>query len=175
MTLKDMKIRLTNENNLAVVAEALHKAGYAYIVGDSAFDNATALYAYDTGIVLKTTDESGAGSYFDRHQNEEHFLFNGQFVTKYYFKQPETPKVNIPERYENPQNEEDKAVKGAFDKVIGSMYEPIGLLPKAIHDKQRMYEILDAMRRYVDADKKIPMIWIAELDDLGGEFIEEEF
>lgn len=56
---------------------------------------------------------------------------------------------------------------------------PIGLVPKFIHDertydseydcnKARAFEILEAMQRYVKADKKIPKSWFNELHYLTG-------
>jgi hypothetical protein len=42
---------------------------------------------------------------------------------------------------------------------------PIGLEPRQCHDQRRSVLILDAMRRYVDAGKDIPMEWIDELRD----------
>ena len=57
---------------------------------------------------------------------------------------------------------------------------PLGLVPKFIHDersydsdydsnKYRANEILEAMQRYVKADKKIPKSWFNELHYLTGE------
>ena len=46
---------------------------------------------------------------------------------------------------------------------------PLGLKPKTIHDQQRAIEILEAMKRYVLADKAIPNEWIGELGNLYGE------
>ena len=37
--------------------------------------------------------------------------------------------------------------------------------PRQCHDQRRSVLILDAMRRYVDAGKDIPMEWIDELRD----------
>ena len=43
---------------------------------------------------------------------------------------------------------------------------PIGIKPRYIHDCERMIEILDAMERYSEAQKRIPVEWIDELKDL---------
>ena len=46
---------------------------------------------------------------------------------------------------------------------------PLGLTPKSIHDQGRAVDILEAMKRYVYADKPIPVEWIDELRRLYGE------
>jgi hypothetical protein len=43
---------------------------------------------------------------------------------------------------------------------------PLGLRPKSAVNIGRMKEILEAMLRYTDAGKKIPVEWFGELDDL---------
>ena len=43
---------------------------------------------------------------------------------------------------------------------------PLGLKPKPYHDFDRALDIIDAMRRYVLADKRIPKKWIRELKKL---------
>ena len=43
---------------------------------------------------------------------------------------------------------------------------PLGLVPKFIHDKQRVIEILDAMERYSYQRFPIPIEWIEELRGL---------
>lgn len=40
---------------------------------------------------------------------------------------------------------------------------PIGIIPKNIHDKQRRNEILSAIDRYKKADLDIPNEWLKEL------------
>ena len=40
---------------------------------------------------------------------------------------------------------------------------PIGLRPKIVHDQPRAVEILEAMLRYVEADKAVPQAWLDEL------------
>lgn len=47
-----------------------------------------------------------------------------------------------------------------------SLLPPIGLKPKKIHIQQRVLEILYAMIRYAENDKKIPKEWFDELIDL---------
>jgi hypothetical protein len=46
---------------------------------------------------------------------------------------------------------------------------PIGLRPRYIVTQQRIQEILEAMLRYNQANKKFPAEWVLELDDLNGE------
>lgn len=43
---------------------------------------------------------------------------------------------------------------------------PLGLQPRYIHDRDRVLEILEAVRRYVLAGKKVPTEWIHELQEL---------
>lgn len=45
---------------------------------------------------------------------------------------------------------------------------PAGLMPLSSHDKKRALDIVEAMHRYVIADKPIPNEWFAELSDLKG-------
>ena len=45
---------------------------------------------------------------------------------------------------------------------------PIGLKPKWLHDQQRQIEIMDAMMRYLKANKKIPQEWMDELYKLSS-------
>lgn len=43
---------------------------------------------------------------------------------------------------------------------------PLGLTPRAIHDFNRIREIVEAIERYADAEKPIPLEWVDELKDL---------
>ena len=43
---------------------------------------------------------------------------------------------------------------------------PIGLMPKSIHNQRRAINILEAMKRYIYANKTIPTDWINELKRL---------
>ena len=43
---------------------------------------------------------------------------------------------------------------------------PLGLMPKKIYDHKRMVDIFDAMKRYSEAEKVIPIEWIDELREL---------
>lgn len=43
---------------------------------------------------------------------------------------------------------------------------PLGLKPKRIYDRIRAVDILEAMSRYIYADKLIPKEWFYELMDL---------
>lgn len=46
--------------------------------------------------------------------------------------------------------------------------EPLGLKPEFIHNMQcnteRMADIIEAMKRYSEAEKPIPLKWITELE-----------
>ena len=39
-------------------------------------------------------------------------------------------------------------------------------MPRAIHDFNRIREIVEAIGRYADAEKPIPLEWVDELKDL---------
>ena len=43
---------------------------------------------------------------------------------------------------------------------------PLGIMPKDVHNKKRVLEILEAMRRYNEVNKTIPKCWFHELEDL---------
>ena len=43
---------------------------------------------------------------------------------------------------------------------------PLGLRPKYIHNKTRIKEILDAMKRYSEQRFPIPIEWVEELKEL---------
>lgn len=43
---------------------------------------------------------------------------------------------------------------------------PIGILPKFIHDEQRLHEIAAAIQRYASNRLEIPTEWIKEYNDL---------
>lgn len=154
--MKAMKFKVKEKEHSEAIQAKLFELGYRWGERQPKFEytNAKALYAGYFGgeEITYSYDLHGFGD-IGNYNCEEYILSpQGEFVkVEDYYKQPETP------------------------PVLEKVYEPIGLLPKHIHDKQRMYEILDAMRRYVEAGKKIPMMWIAELDDLGGEYVEEGF
>lgn len=46
---------------------------------------------------------------------------------------------------------------------------PLGLMPKGIYETQvnidRICMIIEAMKRYSEADKPIPSLWIKELEE----------
>jgi hypothetical protein len=44
----------------------------------------------------------------------------------------------------------------------------IGLMPREIHRQHRALEIIEAMTRYVRANKAIPQEWLDELAELCG-------
>jgi hypothetical protein len=45
---------------------------------------------------------------------------------------------------------------------------PLGLEPKWIHDENRKHEVASAIKRYIDADLKVPEAWIEEYSSLAG-------
>jgi hypothetical protein len=140
MALKKMKIRLTEQNNFDVVSKALAEAGYENVVGDSRFLDATELYVYANGDILKTTKETSAGRYFEQHDNEEHFLTPAGFVKKDYYKQPVST-FNW---------------SAIFSTTLPS---------KAEHDRQRKIAILEAMAAVLKKNEEVPSEWWEELKE----------
>jgi len=43
---------------------------------------------------------------------------------------------------------------------------PLGLKPRAVHDRQRLEEIHEAIDRYTSAGRTAPQAWIDERDEL---------
>ena len=43
------------------------------------------------------------------------------------------------------------------------MKPPVGLKPKRIHDSERLKDLIDAIKRYTDAELPIPKEWVEEL------------
>lgn len=54
----------------------------------------------------------------------------------------------------------------AYEECQKQEKPPLGLKPKSIHDRERAMEIIAAMERYTNANKKIPREWICEIADL---------
>ena len=59
-----------------------------------------------------------------------------------------------------PKKKEKKELKGNTDKP------PLGVMPKSIWDRKRIAYIKEGIRRYLDADKDIPVDWVTEYNDL---------
>lgn len=49
---------------------------------------------------------------------------------------------------------------------MSTLKPPLGLRPRHIAEAQRMDEIKDAVRRYMDAGLPLPAEWIAEYNEL---------
>jgi hypothetical protein len=43
---------------------------------------------------------------------------------------------------------------------------PLGLMPRWLHVKMRITDILEAIARYAEVAKEVPPEWLRELDDL---------
>lgn len=140
--MKNMKIRVNDANRQEVKA-ALLTLGYEKtnrMDSSPIYDQADAFFAYDNGMVLCTKSGDGNGiAYFERHANEEHVLFAGEFKPLSYFQHPKTP--------------EQKPVERA----------PLGLRPRHVVLRERNKEILEAIGRCVEAGKVIPREWLNEL------------
>lgn len=144
--LKDIKIRLTAQSTFELVAKALADAGYQDVTEDVDFKDATELYAYRVGFVLKTTAHTNGGDYFDRQGNEEAFLdpWLNQLVTAEYWTQPATaPKETITRSTPLPSRKE--------------------------HRTQRMFALLRAMQEALADGKGIAAEWAEEFAQLNEE------
>ncbi len=63
-------------------------------------------------------------------------------------------------------NEEHQLVNGETVPVAHVKAPPIGLRPRRVVATFRMKEILEAMKRYSEAEKAIPKEWVEELGEL---------
>jgi hypothetical protein len=43
---------------------------------------------------------------------------------------------------------------------------PIGIMPRQIHDESRLYDLASAIYRYLAVERKIPIAWIEEYNEL---------
>lgn len=43
---------------------------------------------------------------------------------------------------------------------------PIGIIPRYLHDEERLHHIVDGINRYAEAHKDIPAEWVGELLEL---------
>ena len=63
-----------------------------------------------------------------------------------------------------------KNMEEVYVKVVQIMSEikkpPIGITPKFINEGIRKREIIAAIMRYLEADYKIPLEWVAEYNEL---------
>ena len=42
---------------------------------------------------------------------------------------------------------------------------PIGIMPKYLWERRRFYDLIETIKRYLDAEKKIPVEWIEEYNN----------
>lgn len=121
--MKAMKFKVKDKEHSEAIQAKLFELGYCWGLRQPKFEytDAQALYAgYFGGNDITYSYDLDSFEDIGNYNCEEYILSPlGTFVKAAdYYKQPKTPKLNIPERYENPQNEEDKMVKDAFDKII---------------------------------------------------------
>jgi hypothetical protein len=129
-----MKFKVESVEHSKAIQDALFALGYKW-AGNDAYhkhEDARYLFADINGERGYITYVHADDSYFNDSPNVEHFLVDGEFVTK-------APVIERP---------------------------PLGLKPRSIHERMRLLEILEAMHRYVKADKKIPSEWHDEFNDL---------
>jgi hypothetical protein len=93
--MKSMKFKIRDEQHSREIQEALLAAGYGWGAGEAKhpqYTDAGVLYAgYFGGKEITYSHNLQDFEDMGNYNCEEHFLFNGQFVTKDYFTQPETP------------------------------------------------------------------------------------
>lgn len=72
---------------------------------------------------------------------------------------------------------DDRAFEKCETKAIEQAIKekpPLGLMPEKIWNTKRRIDIIEAMNRYAEAEKKIPDEWIAELLFLNYKIAREE-
>lgn len=148
-TFKEMKIKVLTPEASEEVQNALFGLGCKWNGDAEGYVQLTskkALFVDENG---KITHMTNADEYFNTHKYPEMFLVNGVFLSA--------------------------VARDAHEALTTSPVErpPLGLKPRSIHDKLRMLEILEAMHRYVKADKKMPYAWHEEYRELAQQFVEE--
>jgi hypothetical protein len=148
--MKAMKFRVYSEDHSKAIQTALFKEGYAWVKTDKTFRHTDAEYLVAAGFGPDDnciTYVSNDKVFFDEFRADEYILTpQGTFArVEDYFKQPETTYAPLP-----------------------TDPEPIGLVPKSIHDSNRLRDIVEAMQRFASADKRIPAEWISELQYLNN-------
>lgn len=51
---------------------------------------------------------------------------------------------------------------------------PLGLMPRYIWEERRMYEVVGAIHRYMEARYEIPLEWLEELSYLNKRLLERK-
>jgi ribosomal protein S27E len=54
----------------------------------------------------------------------------------------------------------------ATKKLYKQSKPPLGIMPRRIHDSIRARELVNAIERYIDACKEIPIEWVEEYNEL---------
>lgn len=152
MAFKEMKIKVQTPEKSEAVQKLLFGLGYVW-EGDKEGrvqnTNSKALFADYRG---KITHMPRVDDYFDNHRYPEYSFRNGIL---------------------REVGGEGEVVAVTYAPIVDTPAStPLGLKPRATHDKMRMLEILEAMHRYVKADKKIPYEWNTEFGDLKHQFSE---
>lgn len=138
--MKNIKVKVTPQVRGADILLTMLAAGYkieSLAIQREIIDNvAVWVFGNDSTLIgcLGRDDDDDAPDYY-----EEHFVVNGQLVTKNYWTQPRTPEQKPVER------------------------PPLGLRPRRVMLHLRNKEILEAIGRYVEAGKVIPREWLNEL------------
>lgn len=158
---KRMKFKVKDAEHSKAIQEALFKEGYEWksrtdMQRPRHLDMAH-LYTYEDRVICY----GNAASTFNEADHVEHFLVEGKIVDMGYWTQPTTG-VTLT------VNDSGYALSSAGIGAIKFSTEPAPLKTKAEHDKQRRLDILQAMVRYVEADKYIPTEWISEFSYLNN-------
>lgn len=150
--MKAMKFKVSSPEHSKVIQEKLFEMGYGWGCGGYhvKHTDAAALYA---GFFGGKEITYGVDEDFDKnvgeHNAEEHFLINDaqgtRFVTKDYWTQPKTPE----------------------QKPVASIPKPpLGLRPRDVARRERITEIIAAMKRYDDVGMSLEEDWVQELYNL---------
>jgi hypothetical protein len=157
--MKDMKFRIRDEQHSKDIQEALFKEGYVWGCDD--FDGSPMhtekgfLTAYPMWMKVYYLETEGC---FIDHSNPEHFLLYGKIVTK--------------EEYETAKKDWEGAEAVIFGDAVEVAAQPSQephvspLRPRSVVNALRLREVIDAIQRYVYADKVVPEEWLDELRDL---------
>ena len=158
--MKKMKFDVLDAQHSEEIQKALFAEGYAWSYNEKTVKNTDAKYlfagTFDDNCITYSRDDT---QYFAEHGNEEYVLtpFGTLVKAADYFKQPETPAMKI-------------GSLSAITVNTGSVpaSAPIGLVPKNIHDSNRIREIVDAMQRFASDNRRVPAEWISELQYLNN-------
>lgn len=151
------KFFIKNEEHYKEVVAALEALGCScYLAGP--YINDKHIFSYDSRWMLTMTSEIGE-YYFKNHKNIEAYVVNGKITT-------EKPLEGKRTTWQQLVDKIIETSPGAKEVVEMPVAPPVGLRPRSVVEQQRLLEIFEAMHRYVQVGKEVPIEWRVELDDL---------